>query len=715
MDAVQVQEQKQMQEQVEQKQVQNNEIPFESHTYSADIEKVMGILVNSIYENKDIFIREVISNASDAINKACAANPMFSTSNSIKISYSKEDSKIIIDDTGCGMTRKDLVEKIGSIGTSGTKQFAELVKNSQEKMIGQFGVGFYSVYLVSKRIQIITRPIDEPDKIYEWVSESSSSYKIRELNQESFNQIIGDGAEYFTRGTRICLSLKQNEEIENYLEQDKLIKIIETHSSYIDHPIYFEKKTSKYNKETKEDETETSWVKLNWVPLWKKEKSTLKHEDYVDFYLNGIKDNVDQLIKDEPVLYKHFNVEGKINFTALLYFPLKAPFNLFEPSKRGQSLKLYTKNVLISADHKDLYPAWMEFVKGVVETSDIELNVSRQTVQNTSGLKKIRNQLTKKVIDMMEELLEDEDSSKYLKFYKEFSCSIKNGIHEEFSRNGEHPNDMMAGNGFGKRMMKLLKFNTSKGRYIGFDDYVKDMKPDQKGIYYLAGDKKEVLALSPFMEKLNEMDMEVFYFEEPIDEYLKGFLKEYICATGQIAGAQDPGFDNFKEPDMTNLSVKTFVDIARDKLLLPENENDLKQEQYDELCSSLGKLYESIGISLFKGVIMEDRFIHVPAIIVNQVHLSAQLEKQLKNNAHSKRGEQYNPMFERKNMLLSKRNKISQYFYQKLCVEKIPMSDPEIIKLAKTVYTSALIAGGYEPDNAFEFVRTVNDLLCEKI
>jgi molecular chaperone HtpG len=689
---------------------------FETYNYSADTSNVMSILVKSIYTNRDIFIRELISNASDAINKVCLIDPKYSLNNSIKISYSKELSKLVIQDSGCGITKQDLIDKIGSIGTSGTKQFMEAIAQSKEKLIGQFGVGFYSVYLVAESIQIITKPVQEPNKIYEWVSKSESSYSIRELGKYNNNEF--DDVD-FDRGTKITLTLRSDSQ--EYLEQDKLIEIIKTHSSYIEHPIMFEKQEYKKDSDGKYlygEEKEKVWEKMNWLPLWAKPKSTITEQDYVDFYLHNIQDNLEQHIKEPPLMYKHFSVEGAVNFTGLLYIPAKAPFNLFEPSKRGQSLKLYTKNVLITADHKDLYPKWMEFVKGIVDTSDIELNVSRQTVQNTKKLRKIYNQLVKKVIEMLEELVQDE--KKYLQFYKEFSCSLKNGIHEEFSREVSDDSDRMVGNGFGKRMMKLLKFHTSHGRFVGFDDYVKNMKPTQKAIYYIAGDKKEALELSPFMDKLKKLDLEVLYFEENIDEYVKGFLTEYKInewGDGDVVGIHDREFERFKEPDLTDLSTKTFVDVSRDKLLIESNPDEinlnpdeLNLTQGNELCVKLKDLYQNMDIKFFE-VKLDEKFNSVPAIIVNHVHLSAQLEKLFNNSAATKRNEHYKPVFERKDMLISSSNKVTQYMYKKLCIDCVPLDDPDIIDKAQTIYTMALIAGGYEPDNAFRFVKKVNELL----
>lgn len=694
---------------------------YETYTYSADTSNVMSILVKSIYTNKDIFLRELISNGSDAINKACLINNQYKLSNEIKIWTNKDKSQLIIQDTGCGITKHDLINKIGSIGTSGTKQFMEAIAQSKDKLIGQFGVGFYSVYLVCSNIKIITKPIEEK-RIWEWSSDSESTYSIRELKEYEDNT--------FSRGTKIILTL--NADATEYLEQDKLIEVIKTHSSYIEHPIMFEKTEHKKGTDG-EYHDEIVWEKMNWIPLWAKPKSEITHQDYVDFYLHNIQDNLDEHIKEEPLIYKHFKIEGAVNFTTLLYIPAKAPSNLFEPSKRGQSLKLYTKNVLITTDHKDLYPKWMEFVKGIVDTSDIELNVSRQTVQDTKKLQIISNQLVKKVIEMMEELKEKSDET-YKEFYSQFSSSIKHGIQEEFLRNDDYykdttNSDRMCGNKYAKQMMKLLKFNTSFGRFVGFDDYVKTMKPEQKAIYYIAGDKKEALELSPFMDYLKLLNYEVLYFEEPIDEYIKGFLTEYKLSEyadepGEIVGIHDPGFERFKEPDLMDMRTKTFVDACRDKLLITDkllssvnshnSINELTQIEGNELCGKLKQLYEQIGIKFFE-VKLDKKFFSVPAIIVNHVHISAQLEKLLANNAATKRNEQYKPAFDRKDMLISSSNKITQYLHKKICIDNTELDNPELVSLARTIYTGALIAGGYEPDNAFRFIKEFNELLYESI
>lgn len=682
---------------------------YTEYTYSADTSKIMSILVKSIYTNKDIFLRELISNASDAIGKAIIVDNKYSIGNEIRISFKKDLNQLIIQDSGIGFTKQDFIDKIGSIGTSGTKQFSDLIEKSNgDKLIGQFGVGFYSVYLVASCIKILTIPILESGA-YEWISDSESTYSIKNIESNEITSVYPE----FTRGTKIILTL--NSDSQEYLNQDKLIEIIKTHSSYIQYPIMFLKHI-KISDSNNINQEKLEWVKLNWIPLWAQSKSTLTHSDYVKFYLDNIQDNLDQQIKEPPIIYKHFDVEGAINFTGLLYIPAKAPFNLFEPSKRGQSLKLYTKNVLVTSTHKDLYPKWMEFIKGIVETSDIELNVSRQTVQNTLKLRKISNQLIKKTIEMIEELAINPDT--YFQFYKEFSCSLKNGIHEEYSRETSNESERMMGNQFGKRMMKLLRYHTSHNRFIGFDDYVKGMKSEQKAIYYIAGDKKEVLKSSPFMDKLKQVGYEVLYWEEPIDEYIKGFLTEYkvysqteIDTPGEILGIHDHEFSRFKEPDLMDLNTKVFVDVSRDKLLIPGLDTDLDIYQGIELCARLKELYEGIGINFFE-VKLDEKFTSVPAIIVNHVHLSAQLEKLLSNNPGTKRNEQYKPVFERKDMLISNSNNVSQYLYKKLCVEQINITDSEIIKIARYIYSCALLAGGYELDDSNSFVKNSIEYLC---
>lgn len=658
----------------------------ETFNYTADTDSVMRIMIESLYTNKNIFLRELISNASDAINKIKIIglqNPQLIRQNptfEIKISYSKELNQITIQDNGCGITRDDLISKIGSIATSGTKQFVEVLAQGKNELIGQFGVGFYSAYLVADTITIITRPVGT-NTVYEWKTSNRTSYTIKQL--ENYD-------EDFIRGTKIILDIKQDCK-EEYLDEDKLLNIIQTHSSYIEHPIYFYK--------GKSDGDGKEWVKVNFIPIWNRPKDSITHEQYVDFYLN-FGNNKEQHITEHPICYKHFSVEGAVDFNALLYIPAKAPFNLFEESNRGQSLKLYTKNVLITADHKNLYPKWMEFIKGVIDTSDITLNVSRQTVQDSPKLRKIYNQLVRKTIDMMFELVNED--AKYAQFYQHFAQSLKNGIHEEFSREGRDNADRMIGNANGKRMLKLLRFHTSNNRFIGFDEYVRSMVPTQKAIYYIAGDKKEVLESSPFLDRLKQVGYEVLYFTEPIDEYIKAFLTQY--KDGEITGIHDDGYERFSKPDLTDMSTKVFVDVSRDDLLIQSEENDMQIEQTNELCAKLMELYKGIGINFFE-VIPNDKFTTVPAIVVSRVHLSAQLEKLLCNNAMSKRKEQYQPMFDRKNLLISPSNDITKYLHQKLCVDKVPIDNPEIVQICRFVHTTALISGGYEISDANNFVR----------
>ncbi len=664
------------------------EAQAETFNYTADTDSVMRIMIESLYTNKDIFLRELISNASDAINTVKllgSKNPSILNNSrvwDIKVSLNKELGQVIVQDSGCGITKEDLITKIGSIATSGTRQFVEALQQGQNQnnLIGQFGVGFYSAYLVANSITIITRPAGT-DQVYEWKTSNRTNYTIKQL--ENYDP-------EFIRGTKIILDIKE-ECAEEYLDEDKLLKIIQTHSSYIEDPIYFYK--------GKTDGEGREWVKVNFIPLWNRPKDSITHEQYVDFYLN-FGNNKEQHIKDAPIHYKHFSVEGSVDFKALLFIPAKAPFNLFEESNRGQSLKLYTKNVLITADHKNLYPKWMEFVKGVIDTSDITLNVSRQTVQDSPKLRKIYNQLVKKTIDMMFELVDNDE--KYSQFYQHFAQSLKNGIHEEFSREGHDHSDRMTGNSNGKRMLKLLRFHTSHGRFIGFDDYVKTMGPNQKAIYYIAGDKKEVLETSPFLDRLKQVGYEVMYFTEPIDEYIKAFLTEY--KNGEITGIHDEGYERFRKIEDVEPDTKVFVDVSRDDLLIEPESNELGQTQTDELCAKLMELYKSIGINFFE-VKPNDKFTTVPAIVVSRVHLSAQLEKLLCNNAMSKRKEQYQPMFDRKNLLISPSNEITKYLHQKLCVENVGIDDPTIIQTCRFIHTTALISGGYEISDANNFVR----------
>lgn len=673
----------------------------ELHEFTADPSRVMDIFVDSIYTNKDVAIRELISNASDAITKACAENPLYTIGNEIKISYDKEAKTLTFRDTGCGFTKNDFIEKLGKIAKSGTKEFSESTKgsNEEESLIGHFGVGFYSSYLISQHTRIITKSIYE-NKIYEWTSSSHTSYSIREL--DSWDDPT------FTRGTIITLTLKRDARV--YLKQDKLMDVIKKHSSFTKHTLLFEKQ---------EDDGKRCWEKMNWFPLWKKPKEEITLQEYNEFYLN-LKDVVDQHIKDPPLVHRHFKMESTdLNFICLIFVPKNVPYNIAEhDSIRGQSLKLYSKGVLITEDHVLLYPQWMEFIKGIIDTPDIELNVSRQTLQNNKKLKKLRNLITKKVIEMMEEI--KEDKKLYLKFYENYRKVIKTGIKEEIERFSEkeyeHDYDeafFNAGAEFGKRMFELLKFHTSKGRFIGFQEYVKSMKPKQKGIYYIAGDSMESLSRSPYIERLVKMDYEVLYMTDVADELLKNYLTEYKyddCGQGYVVGTRDQGYEHYKKPDMKDLDTKTFVDVMRDDLLLEKIASDIPVDEAQDLCNEIGEILMRFRINMHS-IELEDKTETVAARVVNGLHLSSQLERLMKSDPTSERGAQWEQAIDRKKLLLSQSHPMIRTLHRKICIENVSNEDPELVKAVLFIYNCGMIAGGYDLPNANMFVGMALELL----
>lgn len=669
-------------------------------TFTANVTNVLEIVSKSLYTNKEIFLRELISNGSDAIGKVIKLGNKYKTDNSIRISMNKQEKTVTVRDSGIGMTKEDLIKKLCSIGTSGTKEFKESNDLSnvqiQNNLIGQFGVGFYSVYLVASHIQIITKPVEE-NKIWEWKSESFSSYSIRELTE----YVDDAGDEDFTRGTKIILTIKPEEE-EEFINQDRLIDIIKTHSKHNAHLILFEK----HDKE----KGEIFWEKLNLEPIWLRPKSEISQEQY-DYFYKNLDCNKEQSITDPPILTIHVKLRGEVNCNILLFVPHRAPFNAFESSVNGKNIQLITNGVKITDDsHSNFIPTWMQFLKGIVDTNEIELNVSRQTIQDSKKLRKVTNMVTNKFLEMIEELMVT-DNEKFLQFYNHFAPYIKNGIHEESSRDCRDYNERNIGKNFAKRLIKMLRFNTSKNRFIGFDEYVRTMKPDQKGIYYNSGATKDDLEQSPFMDKLVSSNYEVFYFVDPIDEYIKAYFGEYHTDTGRIIGNSDDGYNRWDKPDLNDMSVKVFVDITRDDLLLPIQEDEITKAQGDELCNTLKPAYESLGIKLFD-IKTDDKFDTIPGMIVNHVHLSAQLEKLLKNNPNTMRDKQYAQAFERKDLLISKNNKVIKYLYEKLCVDKVDWKNPTITSILKHIHSCGLLAGGYDLPNPNEFVKSSIDFMC---
>lgn len=631
--------------------------------FQAEVNQVLDLVINSLYSNKDIFLRELISNSSDALDKlrfnALTDSSLIKedTELKIKLSIDKEVKKIIIQDNGIGMMEEDLVNNLGTIAKSGTKEFIQKIKETKDasfdsNLIGQFGVGFYSAFIVADKVTVVTKKAGQ-DTIYKWVSEAKAEYEISEIKQDELSEL---GIEELNQGTVIILDIKDDEECTEYLSEWKLRSIVKKYSDFVEYPIKLKSIEKKEDPETKETTEEVLWEVLNsQKAIWTKNPSEIKEEEYEEFYKHLSHDF------NKPLDRIHYKAEGTNEFTALLYLPEKAGMDLFNPDN-SKGLNLYINKVFISNEADLLLPQYLRFIKGVVDSSDLPLNVSREVLQKNGRVMAIKKNLTKKVLSKLAELLKKEPEN-YKKFFSEFGKVIKEGVHTDFANKD--------------KILDLLVYQTSKtepGEVISLKEYVERMPSESKEIYFIAGDSRAELENSPYIESLKAKDIEVIFMIDPIDEWV----------TMSGGSYQEK---NFKSATKGEVSLD-------DKKELEE-----KTKEHQDLLS---KIKDSLGDKVAE-VKFSDRLVDTLACLVTgENEMSAHMEKIYKA------ANQNIPAASR-TLELNPNHKVVQKMSELLADTA---NEAKLADYSELIYDQALLLEGSKIPDLSRFSKLISDLMA---
>ncbi len=629
---------------------------MQTKEFKAESKRLLDMMINSIYTHKEIFLREIISNASDAIDKLYFKSltdtsvGMKKSDFAINIAIDKENRTLTVSDNGIGMTEEDLENNLGTIANSGSFAFKKDNDLGDDvDIIGQFGVGFYSTFMVAKEVTVVTKAFGS-DQAYKWTSDGVEGYTIEECDKP-------DGV-----GTTITLKLKDDtddEKYSTYLDQYQIQSLVKKYSDYIRFPIRMEVEHTHYNEEGKEPEVHKAIETLNsMTPIWKKNKSELKDEDYNNFYMEKFGDY------EPPVAHIHSKNEGVATYDALLYIPTRAPFDYYSKDYE-KGLQLYSSGVMIMEKCADLLPDWFSFVKGVVDSEDLSLNISRELLQQDRQLKIIAKNLEKSIKNELAKLLKN-DREKYEKFYSVFGLQFKFGIYQSYGAANETLKD-------------LLMFPSSfDGKNVTLKEYVSRMKEDQKEIYYACGETKERIEMLPQLEKIKDKGYEVLYFTQDVDE--------------------------FAIKVMINYDGKPFKSISDADLDLDTEEEKEEAKKLDEENKDMFTFMQEAIADKVKTVRLSKKLKTHPVCLSSDGSITIEMEKVLnampQNDGNKVKAEKAleinpnHPIFEKlKDLYANDKDKLKDY--------------------AKLLYDQALLIEGMSIDNPVEFANLVCELMTK--
>ena len=659
----------------------------------------MDLIINSLYSDKDIFVRELVSNAADACDKkrflSITADTTTTTDDdddskntpSIRIKCNPDENTIIIEDSGVGMTKDELINNLGKIAQSGTRNFVQALGEgtSDVNLIGQFGVGFYSSYLVANDVQVVTKSMQEGSKQYKWQSTADSSYTIEE-DENSDDPMT-------TSGTRIILNLK--DEAAEYLEWTKMEELLNRYSEFIEFPIYLWKETTEYEQVPDDDAnkdlpvgetpktktvpvTKAQYETINTQkPIWLRSPKDVTDTEYQDFYKSAFR-----AAYDTPMKYTHFVLEGQVECKSILYIPGMLPFELSKDmfDDNARNIRLYVKRVFINDKFDELIPRWLKFVKGVVDSDDLPLNVSREILQKSKVLSIINKRLVRKSLDMIREIAENtEDPSQYILFWNNFGKYLKVGsIEDDVNR---------------KDIAPLLRFYSSKSgeEYTSLETYVKNMPEGQTSIYYVTGDGKDGAAMSPVVEKLASRGYEVLYATEPLDEIMMENLRSF--------------------------SEKDIMDAAKENLKLDKDDDEETKKKKEELQTEYQNVINYLEVLLknkVQKVAISDLLTNSPAALVQAAYgMSPSMQRYMRAQAVAA-GNKDDAMgnFGRNSQAVLEINP-NHPIVQDLdrMLKEQSNESKECERFALLLYDVAALTSGYDVDNVKSFAQRVMKLM----